>query len=52
MFEVYEIDTKDCYMVYSVKSVINIMGGDNVFFLFYYQGKWVWKSADGFEPKL
>jgi hypothetical protein len=52
MFEVYELDTMDCYMVYGIRSVKNAMGGDNTFFLFYNRGEWVWKSADSFEPKL
>jgi hypothetical protein len=49
MFEVNELLTGDCYMVYEVRTTqINNI----TLFLFYRKGKWVWDFADDYEPKL
>jgi hypothetical protein len=53
MFEVYELTTGDCYMVYGVAPVLSLAGEKlGTDFLFYKKGQWVWENADHYEAKL
>lgn len=53
MFEVYHLETEECWMVYAVAPIISLAGEKvGTDFLFYKKGRWVWENANHYEPKL